>query len=80
MASNENMYNEYFKYFDKMNELYQGYIKGIERTNQLYTESIKNVDKMNELYKEIQRINLEWLNTFWKPWLAKDWTKYEHKA
>ena len=94
MASNENMYNEYFKYFDKMNELYQGYIKGIERTNQLYTESIKNVDKMNELYKElirtnekmnelyreIQRINLEWLNAFWKPWLAKDWTKYERKA
>ena len=44
MASNENMYNEYFRYFNKMNELYNGYIKGIERTNQLYTKSIKNVD------------------------------------
>jgi hypothetical protein len=32
------------------------------------------------LYREIQGINLEWLNAFWKPWLAKDWTKYENKT
>ena len=82
------------RYFNKMNELYNGYIKGIERTNQLYTESIKNGDKMNELYKELIRtnekmnelyreilgINLEWLNAFWKPWLATDWTKYENET
>jgi len=68
------------RYFNKMNELYNGYIKGIERTNQLYTESIKNVDKMNELYREILGINLEWLNAFWKPWLATDWTKYENET
>lgn len=47
--------------------------------NELYKELIKKYEKMNELYREIQGINLEWLNAFWKPWLATDWTKYENK-
>jgi hypothetical protein len=68
-----------------MNELNNGYVKGMERINQLYTESIKNVEKMNELYKEliesnermnelykdIQKMNLDWLDLFWRPWMTK---------
>ena len=69
----------------RMNELNNGYVKGMERINQLYTESIKNVEKMNELYKEliesnermnelykdIQKMNLDWLDLFWRPWMTK---------
>jgi len=46
----------------------------------LYKELIRTNEKMNELYREILGINLEWLNAFWKPWLATDWTKYENKT
>ena len=27
---------------------------------------------MNELYKDIQRINQDWLDLFWRPRLTKD--------
>jgi hypothetical protein len=37
-----------------------------------HTESIKNVERMNELYKDIQRINSDWLDLFWRPFLAKE--------
>jgi len=40
MTSN-GMYNEFLRYFERMNELNNGYVKGMERINQLYTESIK---------------------------------------
>jgi hypothetical protein len=44
----------------------------VERMNELYKELIKTNDRMNELYKDIQRINLEWLDLFWRPFLAKE--------
>jgi hypothetical protein len=30
---------------------------------------------MTELYKDIQRINLDWFDLFWRPWLTKDQEK-----
>ena len=82
-------YAEFVRYFERMGELSHGYFKDMERINQLYTESIKNVEKLNELYKElittnermtemykdIQRLNLDWLDHFWKPWLKKEQEK-----
>ena len=65
-------YNEFARYFEKMGDVYKEYFKSIERINQLYTESIKNVERMNELYKDIQKINLGWVDLFWRPWLTKE--------
>ncbi len=70
--TSSDMYNEFVRYFERMGGLYKEYAKSIDRINQLYTESIKNVERMNELYKDIQRINLEWLDLFWRPFLAKE--------
>lgn len=33
---------------------------------------------MTELYKDIQRINLDWLDLFWKPWLSKEQEKKDN--
>src|SRR5690348_10898489 len=83
--SSSDTYNEFVKYFERMNQRYNEYMKDTERINQLYTESIKNIermnelyrelinanDRMNELYKDIQKISSNWLDIFWRPWLAK---------
>jgi len=33
---------------------------------------------MTELYKDIQRINLDWLDLFWRPWMSKEQEKKEN--
>jgi hypothetical protein len=43
--------------------------------NELYKDLIKTNERMNELYKDIQRINLDWLDRFWRPFLAKEYEK-----
>ena len=40
--------------------------------NELYKELIKTNERMNELYKDIQKINLGWVDLFWRPWLTKE--------
>jgi hypothetical protein len=77
MASIDNMYNEFVRYFERMSQMYKESVKSIEKINQLYTESIQNVEKMNELYKDIQRTNQDWLELFWRPWLTKDQEKQD---
>jgi hypothetical protein len=57
---------------DRINQLYTESIKNVERMNELYKDLIKTNERMNELYKDIQRINLEWLDRFWRPFLAKE--------
>ena len=83
--SSSDTYNEFVKYFERMNQRYNECMKDTERINQLYTESIKNIermnelyrklinanDRMNELYKDIQKISSNWLDIFWRPWLGK---------
>ena len=44
------IYNEFIKNIDKINQLQQDYIRNLERVNQLYDESIKRIEKVNELY------------------------------
>jgi hypothetical protein len=58
------MYNEFVRYFERMGELYK--------------ELIKTNERMTELYKDIQRINLDWLDLFWKPWLSKEQEKKDN--
>jgi hypothetical protein len=43
--------------------------------NELYKDIIKTNERMNELYKDIQRTNQDWLDLFWRPWLAKEQEK-----
>jgi hypothetical protein len=57
---------------ERINQLYTESIKNVEKTNELYRELIKTNERMTELYKDIQRINLDWLDLFWKPWMTKD--------
>jgi hypothetical protein len=57
---------------DRINRLYTESVKNVERMNELYKDLIKTNERMNELYKDIQRINLEWLDLFWRPFLAKE--------
>jgi hypothetical protein len=43
--------------------------------NELYKELIEGNERMNELYKDIQKMNLDWLDLFWRPWLTKQQEK-----
>jgi hypothetical protein len=66
------MYKEYVKSMERTNQLYTESIKNVERMNELYRELIKTNERMNELYKDIQRMNIDWLDHFWRPWLVKE--------
>jgi hypothetical protein len=45
--------------------------------NELYKELIKSNERMNELHKDIQKMNLDWLDLFWSPWMKKQQEKRE---
>jgi hypothetical protein len=66
------VYKEYFKSIERINQLYTESIKNVERMNELYKDLIKTNERMNELYKDIQKINLGWVDLFWRPWLTKE--------
>jgi hypothetical protein len=64
---------------ERTNQLYTESIKNVERMNELYRELIKTNERMNELYKDIQRMNIDWLDQFWRPWLVKKDKKHEEE-
>ena len=43
--------------------------------NELYKEFIKSNEKMNQLnkqhFEDMQRINQQWLNLFWRPFMSQ---------
>ena len=47
------MYNEFIKNFEKINQLQKDYIGNLERINYVYNESIKNIGRINNLYNEL---------------------------
>ena len=65
------LYQQYAKNIESINELYNESIKYIEKMNEIYNEFIKSNEHLIELYKqyfdEMQRINQQWINLFWKP-------------
>jgi hypothetical protein len=55
------IYNEFIKNFEKVNQLQKDYIRNLERINYLYDESIKSIERVNDLYNAYIR-NYEKMN------------------
>ncbi len=51
------IYNEFIKKFEKIDQLQKDYIVNLERLNSLYNESIKNIERVNTLSKEYSKIH-----------------------
>ena len=46
------MYNEFIKNLEKVNQLQRDYITNLELINYLYNESIKSIERVNDLYNQ----------------------------
>ena len=44
------IYDEFIKNFEKINQLQRDYIINLERINYLYNESINSIERVNYLY------------------------------
>jgi hypothetical protein len=55
----------------------------IERMNELYKRFIKSNEKMNQVskqhFEDMQRINQQWLNLFWRPFIIGQQQQQENK-
>jgi LPS O-antigen subunit length determinant protein (WzzB/FepE family) len=80
------IYNEFIKNFEKVNQLQKDYIINLERINYLYNESIKSIEKVNHLYNEYNRNyekmsrsyeqqfdNMQRMNQRWLDLFSKSW-------
>jgi hypothetical protein len=51
------MYNQYVKGYEKMNEFYNDYVNKMKMLNELFDEASRNISRMNELYRDLVKVN-----------------------
>lgn len=80
------MYSEFIKNLEKVNQLQRDFITNLERINYLYNESIKSIEKVNDLYNQSIRNyenmnrsyeqhfeNMQRMNQKWLDVFSKSW-------
>jgi hypothetical protein len=58
------MYNQYVKGYEKMNEFYSDYVNKMKMLNELFEQASRNISKMNELYRDLVKVNENMYNLY----------------
>ena len=80
------MYNQYVKSYEGMNEFYNDYIDKMKKLNELFEDASRNLSKMNDLYRDLIKVNenmynlyTQYLNHFQKlnqQWMESFWSPF----
>jgi hypothetical protein len=62
------MYNQYLRNYENMNEFFYGYIERMKMLNEIYVESLQNFIRINNQYRELFKAN-ENANTLYKEYV-----------
>ena len=75
MTWSDYIYRGFLTYFERLNQQYREYILNIQKFNESYNESIKLIERANDIYKELTenyaRVNQQWYNLFWRPFVSQ---------
>ena len=84
------MYNQYMKSYEAMNNFYDDYVNKMKKLNVLFEEASQNITRMNDLYRDLVKVNenmynlyTQYLNHFQKlnqQWLESVWGPFLGKV
>lgn len=58
------MYTQFSKNMQTMDEIYNEYVNNIKKTNELFDETRKNINRMNEIYRDSIKANQDMCNLY----------------
>jgi hypothetical protein len=58
------MYNQYMKSYESMNEFYNDYVNKMKKINELFEETSRNISRMNDLYRDLVKVNENMYNLY----------------
>jgi hypothetical protein len=58
------MYNQYVKSYESMNEFYNDYVNKMKKLNDLFEEASRNLSRMNDLYRDLVKVNENMYNLY----------------
>lgn len=58
------MYNQYVKSYESMNEFYNDYVNKMKKLNELFEETSRNISRMNDLYRDLVKVNESMYNLY----------------
>lgn len=58
------MYNQYSKSYEKMNEFYNDYVNKMKMLNELFDEASRNISRLNDLYRDLVKVNENMYNLY----------------